>query len=227
MKTEYTEGKDSKKFDFSKPSKEKALELLELIERALTEDETPNGYAIGRNMSELFRFFAPKDSPKTTAADPEKWALQAVSTDKTRLVLHTAFIHGERKELAACDGRRLHLVTDYTKHESGGLLPDGDYIPESERADQYGTFPNYTQVIPPETTERPGLIWSTGPGTGKDATRDTLIDGLPTRICERYFLEATAGMKAPRFWMSDCLSPLLIKDADTGRLAVIMPIRVS
>ena len=223
---EYIEGKASKNRDFSKPSKEKALELLEQIEKSLESGE-PNAYAIGQHMSELFRFFAPKDTAKTVADDPEKWALQAVSKDPMRLVLNAAHIHNERKELCAVDGKRLHLVAGYTKHADGGILPDGTHLPESEREKEYGTFPNYSQVIPPETTERPGLVWTTGPGTGKDATRDTVIDGLGARISERFYKEAVAGMKNPRFWMSDCLSPLLIKDAETNRLAVIMPIRCS
>jgi hypothetical protein len=223
---EYIEGKQSKRFDFSKPTKEKALELLEQIEKSIESGE-PNGYVIGRHISELFRFFAPKDTAKTVADDPEKWALQAVSKDVTRHNLNTAFIHGDRKELAATDGRRLHLVTGYTQHADGGILPDGAHLPESEREKEYGTFPGYQRVIPPETTERIGLVWTTGPGTGKNATRDTVIAGLPTRILELFYKEATAGMKNPRFWMSDCLTPLLIKDAETNRLAVIMPIRCS
>jgi hypothetical protein len=218
----YKEGKDSKRFDFSKPSKEKALELLEQIEKSIESGE-PNGYAIGQGMAELFKFFAPKDTAKTTAEDPEKWVLQAVSKDPVRLVLNTAFIHGERKELIAADGARIHLVTGYTKHPDGRLLPDGSLL--SERESAYGTFPNYSQVIPPETTERPALVWETGPGTGKNATRETMIDGQKTRICDRFFREAVAGMKNPRFWMSYELSPLLIKDAETSRLAVIMPVR--
>ena len=224
MKNEYIEGKTSKKFDFSKPSKAKALELLEQIEKTIESGE-PNWYAIGQHIAELFQFFAPKDTAKTVADDPEKWVLQAASKDVKRLSLNTAFVHGERKELCATDGKRLHLITGYTDHADGGILPDGKHLPESERETEYGTFPDYQRVLPPETTERPGLVWTIGPGTGKNATRETVIDGMRTRIFERYYREATAGMKNPRFWMTDCMSPLLIKDAETNRLALIMPIR--
>ena len=162
---------------------------------------------------------------KTNTAETEKWALQAVSPKEDgRLSIQTAAcINGQ---LAASDGQRLHIVENYTKHTDGGLRPDGSYIPEAEREEEYGRFPNYLQVIPYDPQERPNLVWEIGPGTGKDATRETMIGEEKTRLSERCFKEATAGMKAPRFYMADEMNPLLIKDAETNRLAVIMPFRI-
>ena len=223
MNKDYAEGKEAKKYEMSIPSKKIAYDLIKDLNEMIQADE-PDFYRIGNYIADLQRFFRPKDTPKTIAKDDVKWCLQAASPEKdNRKPIQTAYIDPERHELAACDGRRLHLIKNYTSHDSGGILPDGKHIEEAERADSFGTFPNYPQVIPAAKTERV-FDWSIGPDM-KGATRQAEIDEDIITIKEKYYKEAVAGMIEPKFYCDDYLNPILITDEQTNRLAIIMPIR--
>ena len=225
MKQDYITGKKSEKYDFTTITKKAALKLLEDIDGELRTD-TPNGHDLGVDIAKLLRFFTPNPTSKQITEDDEKWVLQAArKKDGTRECLESAYINEEANDLVCTDGRILLISGSYTKHSSGGLLLNGDHISEAERDEKYGAFPDYKRVIPAKSTERPGLIWEVGRLTGKNATRETMIDGITTRIKETYYQQAIAGMKKPQFFMGDALSPLLIIDDETNRTAVIMPIR--
>ena len=223
-KQDYISGKESKKFDLKKPSKKVAFEIIEKLNNELLED-FPDGHKIGMYTADLERFFAPKETSKAVAQDHVKWCLQAVSPKKdNKLSIQTAYIDGDCSTCVASDGGRLHSFLNYTSNNSGGILPNGVVIKEEERQDVFGTFPSYKQVIPHNSPKRDGIVWQKGPIIKNEHTIETEIDGQKTRLNERYYKEAVAGMEAPEFFMFDYLSPLLIKDCSTKRLAVIMSI---
>jgi len=175
------------------------------------------GYAIQRTM------------PKSKKADGAgaRWVLQAKSTDETRYVLNWAIYNERDGETVATDGRRMHILKGYHFDRPGVYAWNGiEYKQEMD----YGTYPNYQQVIPHyDKADRVESLEDLGPiETGKDAAHDYLVkwkDGreVKARFNARYIAEATNGTESPAFYLVDELTPLVIKSEH--RTAIIMPMR--
>ena len=95
----------------------------------------------------------------TTLRTPLDWISQAASTDSMRPHLHHVVetVRNDKRELAATDGKRLHVMT-FNDIPAADDLPE---LPDIRRVDTEGTpinaedatgnYPNYARVIP-ETT---------------------------------------------------------------------------
>lgn len=235
---DYKAGKESQKFNLKKPSKKEMETLLDDLNSLMYEgikeqpgpDSNPDGYKIGQTIAQLQRYFAPNDTAKTTASNPVKWCLQAVLKDGTRKPLRAAKVIDEK--LVGCDGRRLHILQSYTEHSDGAILPNGTWISEEEYTKEFGTFPNYKQVMPVDTVPQPDINFSVRPDFKKQLLYDVTTypngNGEPVKetagLDEKFHKQAIAGMENPAYSTRECMSPLVIEDGD--RYAVIMPIRI-
>ena len=234
-KQEYFEGKESQKFNLKKPSKKEIESMLYSLDGLLLED-TQNGYKLGVALANLQRYFAPNDTAKTVASDSVKWCLQAIWTkDGSRKALSVAKIVDGT--LIATDSRRMHVLSNYAEHKDGALLPDGTWISEEEYTKEFGTFPNYKQVMPCDPKPQPDVVFSVrqdAPGRAglsykKGQLSYYVADALgnPQECCldGKYYKQAVAGMEKPSYCQTDELSLLVVESGD--RYAVVMPIRIS
>ena len=223
---ELKKGKNAIIYDLQKPTKKKAASILEDLDFAV---RYGRNYDAGKCLALLQRFFTVKVPAKTIAKDDLRWCLQAVSIDIKRQPLLVAKVFGEY--VVATDGRRLHKV----KHgregiTDGAFTKDMKHISEEEFL-KLGSYPNYKRVVPdkgPEDEFVPvvsihNLNDKTISLRPEDAKFKTVVD-------EEFWNQLTAGMVNPKFFQIEpedkWSTAITVEDEETGRMAVIMPIRI-
>ena len=224
---DYDAGKESQKFNLKKPTRKEMEASLSSLDDLLMANFRDD-YALGVAVAKLHKYFAAKDPAKTVASDDVKWVLQAVAKTVVKKAMQVAKIMDGK--LIAVDGHRMHILSNYTEHEDGALLPNGSWISEAEYKKEYGTFPDYKQVIPRGTHPQPDITFSARPDTKNDLLFTVIENkGMDNQVTETeglygtYYKQAIAGMENPSY-SAYILGPLVIESAD--RYAAIMPIRI-
>ena len=221
-----TEGKHIVRFDLKKPTKAKALMVLQALEEAIVNKHYLD---VGAQLQQLARFFAPNIPAKTIAKDGLRWSLQSASTDPTRPTITMGKVFGEY--VVSTDGRRLHKSKHGKDVTDGAFLRDGTHI-SGDEYEKIGTFPNYEQVVPAygvgdKFTPKVSVLLKRNQDDKNLLIIRTNELGK-TVVDEKLWNQAIAGMENPEFSQGDaCMNSIMITDKATDRLVVLMPVRTS
>ena len=172
-------------------------------------------------LHDLLRYFTAPPTNAKARNNLQTWVLLATSKDKTRHSITRAFV--DDGMLVATDGRRLHM-TPTTLPDKSTVLRDGTVLTEAESGN-YGTFPNYRQVLPEHHTKTEYTVTGTGEYKGDTTVIVEVANGATCEYNEEWF--TLCIMHCPLMYVDDIspeLHSALFKSED-GSQAVLTPTR--
>lgn len=159
------------------------------------------------------------------------WLLKAISKDKKRPHLMTVYFDSEKKQLAATDGHRLHVLKNidwpcFQDLKSGSIefAKSGKSFLFTEVC--YGEFPNYERIIPVDCIEGMRII-----PVNKNCLSEIsgnffkILKGLNNPLNFKYFKDATAIDDIEFVVSFSKIDGGAMKMESESLLAVLMPMR--
>ena len=184
-----------------KPNKEKAFNTLKDIIKTGADDE---------KLATLYSFFIPPIPAKSKTL--EHWVAKALAKKDIRDYLK--YLYVTKGIMVATDGHRLHC--------SPINLDDGFYNSQLSKIDVNYNYPDIRRVIPNEkdmTRFNGELMLSDKEGLSVYKLEDVYIQ-------KTYFDDAMSGITEPEIYLHGSIDQVLIKDRNSARFAVVMPIKI-